>query len=76
MRHVATPGELRAWGKQLAVLPPDRIAPVKQMLCEVVADCPACEESVRRCDSRRLVEERLYHRPCAPIPLRSGRSAS
>ena len=73
MPHVATPGELRGWGELLAPCPPDRVGPIKRMLSEVVADCPGCDEPVRRCDPRRLVEGRLHHLSCAPTPLPARR---
>jgi len=67
MRRVTTPGEVARWQADLAPLEADRRDAVVQMLCEVVADCPICDEPVRRCDPRRLVgdEERLAHLRCA-----------
>ncbi len=69
MRRAATPGELRSWGELLAPCPLNRIGPIKRLLSEVVADCPVCEEPIRRCDARRIVEGQLQHLPCAPTPL-------
>lgn len=72
-RCVATPGELRIWRESLCPLPDDRIDDCLRLLSEVVADCPHCEEPVRRCDPRRLIDaDRLAHLACAPLgPPRS-----
>jgi hypothetical protein len=67
MTHVATPGELRAWDGLLAPCPPDRIGGIKRLLSEVVDECPRCDEPVRRCDPRRLLDGRIVHLACAPL---------
>jgi hypothetical protein len=75
-RHTATPGELRSWSELLAPLAPDRGGAVKRLLSEVVADCARCDEPVRRCDPRRLVDGHLVHVACAPIPPDPSRASS
>ena len=71
-RHIATPGEMSSWRAELKPLAADRADAVMRMLSEVVNDCPACDEPVRRCDPRRLVDERLLHLRCAPAPAREA----
>jgi hypothetical protein len=81
MRRIATPGEISRWAAVLDVLDPERRDAVIAMLSEVVGDCPACDEPVRRCDARRLVGGRLAHVRCvdvrydarAIIEMREGR---
>lgn len=68
MRRVATPGEIVRWEDELAALPEDRRRGVIGMLAEVVADCPVCDEPVRRCDRRILVGEHIAHLGCAGAP--------
>jgi hypothetical protein len=45
-----------------------RVVGIARMVFAIVGICPACDEPVRRCDSRRLVqhdgEQRLAHIPC------------
>ena len=45
-----------------------RIVGIARMFFAIVGLCPACDEPVRRCDSRRLIdhdgEQRLAHTPC------------
>jgi hypothetical protein len=69
MRHTATPGEIERWESELSTLPPDRSGSVIKMLTEVAGDCPGCEEAVRRCDPRTLVDGRLAHLDCARRPI-------
>jgi len=66
MRRPATPGEVAAWMRELASLRRDRQVAAIKLLSEAVADCPYCDEVVRRCDSRGLVRGRLVHLRCAP----------
>lgn len=76
MRVTATPAEIRDWQEFLAPLSPDRAQAAMRLLAEVVGDCPTCQGPIRRSDRRRLVEDRLYHRGCAPVPLRSPRQVA
>jgi hypothetical protein len=73
-KRVATPGEISHWRESLSPLPQNRLDAVLRLLSEVVAECPACEEPVRRCDPRRVIEDRLVHLACAPLaePITGG----
>ncbi len=79
-RYPATPAEYERLSKQLVPLreemrrrrPPlsedeidRRIAGIARLVFEEVATCPACEQTVRRCDCRRLVHDQLTHLDCA-----------
>jgi hypothetical protein len=67
MRMLATAHEfesLMACLDHLDHLDRERKAAIGRLVFEVVADCPRCERSVRRCDGRRLVDDRLFHRGC------------
>jgi hypothetical protein len=66
MRRPSTPGERERWWRELASLPRECRIAVIRMLSEAVADCPYCDDAVRRCDSRGLVRDRLVHLRCAP----------
>jgi hypothetical protein len=66
MRRPSTPGERERWWRELASLPHGRRIAVIRLLSEAVAECPHCDEAVRRCDSRGLVRDRLVHLRCAP----------
>jgi hypothetical protein len=68
MRAAATPREAEELREQLDLLDyidDERKTAITRMVFEVVVECPICEEPVRRCDSRRLVDERLMHLSCA-----------
>ena len=66
MRRTATPAEVAGWHEQLEPhMPEERAVAAVGLLSEVVADCPVCEEPVRRCDPRRRVGEHLRHLRCA-----------
>ena len=65
MRRPATPGEVAAWMREHASLPRERQIACIKLLSESVADCPYCDQAVRRCDSRGLVRARLVHLRCA-----------
>jgi hypothetical protein len=64
MRRPATPGEVARWRKLLSPLPPDRQVAVIRMIAAEIAICPVCEDSIRRCDPRRLDGGRLLHLRC------------
>jgi hypothetical protein len=68
MRTLATPAEfeeLMASLGHLEHLDREGKAAIARMVFEVVApDCPSCREGVRRCDPRRLVDDRLLHLDC------------
>ena len=68
MTSSAIPREFEELLAQLDSLPPDRQAAIARMVFEVVGICPVCDEPVRRCDSRRVVnvedEDWLAHIPC------------
>ncbi len=64
MRTAATPREVQDLLDQLASVPPDRRAPIIRMNFEIVGLCPVCDEPVRRCDCRRLVDGHLAHVRC------------
>jgi hypothetical protein len=64
MLRPCTPGEVARWRRQLRALRPERQDAVIRMLAEAVADCPTCEEPVRRCDPRRLGDSQLAHLRC------------
>lgn len=68
MRRTATPGEVARWEQDLSPhMARERVVAVIAMLADVVGDCPACGEPVRRCDRRRLSENsRLAHLACIP----------
>ena len=72
MRRPCAPGEVARWRQQLSCLPSERQDAVIRMIAEEVAVCPYCEESVRRCDPRRLVGDRLMHLRCASGRLREA----
>jgi hypothetical protein len=65
-RHIATPGEMSSWRAELKPLAAACADGVMRLLSEVVSDCAACDEPIRRCDPRRLVDGRLLHLTCAP----------
>lgn len=67
MRRPATPREfeeLLAALDGLDYIDRDQRAGIARMVFEAVSDCPVCEEGVRRCDPRRLVDDRLHHLDC------------
>jgi hypothetical protein len=72
-QHAATPGEMVDFAEALQPLPADRADGAIKMLTEVVGKCPGCDEAVRRCDPRRLIDGSLYHLSCALRPLPIGR---
>ena len=63
-RYPATPREFEALMDQLEHVPSDRRPAIARLIFEEVATCPRCAESVRSCDPRRLVGERLHHLEC------------
>ena len=65
MRTAATPREVQELLDQLEAVPADRRVPIIRMTFRIVGLCPVCDEPVRACDSRRLVDEdRLAHVRC------------
>jgi excisionase family DNA binding protein len=65
MSRPRTPGEVARWRHELSTLAPERQDAVIRMLAEALADCLRCEEPIRRCDPRHLVDSRLHHLHCA-----------
>jgi hypothetical protein len=64
MRCPATPAEFERLMEQLESVPSDRRGAINRLVFEQVGACPRCEEPVRRCDGRRLVDDRLFHLGC------------
>jgi len=68
VRTLATPAEFEAVLSSLdhlEHLDRKRKAAIARLVFEVVSDCPVCGEGVRRCDPRRLVDDRLFHLGCS-----------
>lgn len=64
MASPATPGELGRLIDFLEPVDPRRHAAIARMVFHQVAVCPICGYPVRRCDPRRLVDDRLAHVNC------------
>jgi hypothetical protein len=61
----ALPGEFSRLMDWLEPVDPGRRGAIARMVFAEVDTCPTCDESVRRCDPRWLVGDRLRHRDCA-----------
>lgn len=72
MRTAATPAEFERLVGRLDRIDVERQAAIARLVFEVVANCPLCDEPIRRCDSRRLVYVRrdlgrLTHLRCLEV---------
>ena len=64
-RYAATPGEFDRLIDFLEPVDRKHHAAIARMVFLEVATCPRCELPIRRCDTRRLVGDRLHHLTCA-----------
>jgi hypothetical protein len=71
-RCPATPREFDGLLDFLEPVDPGRHAPIAGMVFEQVSTCPRCDEPVRRCDPRRLVDNRLFHLTCVGDAAHGG----
>ena len=65
MRYPATPGEFDRLMDFLGPVDREHHAGIARMVFLQVAVCPRCDEPVRRCDARRLVDGQQLHLRCA-----------
>ena len=63
-RYPATPAEFERLIAYLAPVAAERRPAIARMVFEEVGICPACGESVRRCDARMLRDGHLRHLAC------------